>query len=102
MILGVLDIIVGAILCFASGSPFTGNGFVLFFTIIFFLKGLWSFLSSVSAGFFFDIMGILDLLSAILLLLSYIGIAHVFLLFIGIIMVFKGLYSIAIGFPTAH
>ncbi len=97
IVLGVLDIIVGVLLGLATGNPFIGSGIIFAFGVIWVLKGLFSLLSSISSGFYFDVMGIMDLFTGVFLLLSTNGIVFWFFLHLGILMVLKGLYSFVMG-----
>ena len=97
VVLGALDIIVGVLLGIATGNPFLGSGFIFAFGVIWVLKGLFSVLSSVASGFYFDVMGVMDLVTGLFLLLSTNGIVFWFFLHLGILMVLKGLYSFIIG-----
>jgi len=97
VILGILDIIVGVVLGLATGNPFLGSSIVFGFGIIWILKGLFSIFSSMASGFYFDILGVMDLFTGIFLLLATNGIVFGFFLYLGILMVLKGLYSFVMG-----
>lgn len=96
-VLGVLDVLIGTLLWMSSGNPFTTNAVVLIFAVIWMLKGAWSILSSASVGWFFDYMGIPDLLAGMFLLFSYFGMSFGFFFYLAIIMLAKGLWSFLMG-----
>ncbi len=97
VVLGFLDLIIGTILVVSQFYTLAGNSIVLFFAVIALLKGIYSTLTAAGSGFYFDILGWFDLISAVLLFLVHIGIIFNFFLYIGIIMIIKALYSIAMG-----
>ena len=96
-VLGILDIVIGGALWWASGGGLGGATIVIFLGAIWFLKGLWSILSAASAGFFFDILGVFDLVSGLFLSLAYFGLGFDFFIYMAILMVLKGLYSFIMG-----
>ncbi len=96
-ILGFLDLIGGALLGLSGLFPYTGSGFVFTIGIIFLIKGLVSYISAAANGFFMDFMGLLDIVAAILLMLTTWGIVVFFFPYIGILLILKGLYSVVIG-----
>ena len=95
--LGVLDMIAGGVLMF--GSSLTGSGYLLFLAILFFLKAIYSVLTALAGGFLFDVLGWLDLLSALFLLFLYWGFSFGGIFFwVGVLMLIKGIYSFVIAF----
>lgn len=96
-ILGVLDLIAGALLGFSGMFTYAGSGFVMVIGIILLIKGIGSYLAAAANAFFFDFMGILDIVSAIMLILATFGFVVFFFPYFGIFMVIKGVYSIAMG-----
>ena len=96
-ILGVLDILGGVLLAIAGFIPYTGSGFILTLGVVFIIKGIISYLAAAAKGFFFDLMGVLDLIAGIMLVLA----THDFILFffpyIGILLIIKGVYSFVMG-----
>ncbi|MBL7160791.1 MAG: hypothetical protein ISS93_03000 [Candidatus Aenigmarchaeota archaeon] len=98
-ILGILDMIAGIIIVFGGGLA--GNTYLMYFTLIIFLKALYSIGTALAAGFPFDILGWVDLLAAIMLLLTFWGIPLGIFAWIGALIAIKGIYSFVIGF-MAH
>lgn len=96
-VLGVLDLIIGALLIVSPGGGLAGNGIVFIFAIIALLKGVYSVLAAGGGGFFFDVLGWLDLVAGFFLLLAQWEIVYGFFLYVGILMVLKALYSIVVG-----
>ncbi len=101
-ILGVLDIIFGAVLAAATFAGLAGNGWVMIFGIVAIIKGIYSVLTAAGAGFYFDVLGWLDMAVGFMLLLVHWGIVFPFFLYIGIILVLKGLYSFFVGLIGAQ
>jgi len=96
-LLGVLDIILGAALAASVLADFAGNGWILVFGLLAIIKGIYSVLTAAGAGFFLDVLGWLDLAVGILLLLVNWGIVFPFFLYVGILLILKGIYSFFVG-----
>ena len=93
VILGIVDVIAGAILAFFGLPAFPGNGFVMGLAILVLVKGVLSYLMACANNFYFDVMGMLDMAAGLLLLLLFYGIGLFFFPWVGILMVIKGIYS---------
>ena len=96
-ILGVLDIIFGAVLAASTFADLAGSGWVFLFGIIALLKGIYSVVTAAGAGFYFDVLGWIDLAVGVFLLLVNWNIVLPFFLYIGILVILKGLYSFFVG-----
>ena len=94
---GILDIIGGGAIALTALTTLHGNNIVFFFAVIFLFKGIWSILAAAMSGFYFDILGIIDLLASLLLFLINAGFQFGFFFYIGIILMLKGFYSVVIG-----
>ncbi len=92
LILGLIDIIAGIflILNVSAGVAFTLG-------IIMALKGLWSIIASAAAGFYFEFPGIFDFIGGIFLFLVSQGVFFEFFLYIGLLLLLKGIYSLIIS-----
>lgn len=101
-LLGILDIILGAALAASTFADLSGSGWILAFGIIAILKGIYSVLTAAGAGFFLDVLGWLDLIVGILLLLVNWGIVFPFFVYVGILLILKGLYSFFVGFVSGE
>lgn len=97
MILGLLDLLLGFTLALSGIIDFTGNSLIFFLFIIAILKGVYSILTAAGAGFYFDLLGVFDLVAGIFLYLVFTGMHFHFFLYIGIIVILKGVYSILFG-----
>jgi hypothetical protein len=60
-------------------------------------KGIFSLLSSIGIGYYFDWMGIIDMITGIMLLLLMWGFYFNFIQTIGIVASLKGLYCLLRG-----
>lgn len=98
ILLGIIDIVVGAFLASSGAFQFKGFGLIFILAIISILKGLYSVLAGMGAGFYMDIMGWLDLVGGLMLLLAFWGIHFYFFFYFGIFLILKGLYSAMMGF----
>jgi hypothetical protein len=97
VVLGILDLVIGALLVISPGGGLAGSGIVFIFAVIAIIKGIYSVLAGAGAGFYFDFLGWLDLFAGFLLLLAQWGTVFGFFLYAGILMVAKALYSIFAG-----
>ena len=95
LILGVLDLIAGAALALSGFVPLTAIGLIFAVGIIVTIKGAISYLAAAGAGFYFDFLGILDVLSGIFLILAFYGVGLGFAVWFGLAMILKALWSIA-------
>jgi hypothetical protein len=96
-VLGIIDVIVGIILAFGGMPVFQGNGIVFAFAILIILKGIWSWINNLTAGFKLDFMGVLDIVTGIFLLFISAGFFLFFFVYFGVMEIIKGVYSFAIG-----
>ena len=94
LILGILDLIAGAALAVSGFFPLTAVGLIFAVGLIVTIKGVLSYIMAAGNGFYFDVLGILDLISGIFLLFSFYGIAWGIFLWFGIAMILKALWSI--------
>jgi hypothetical protein len=95
LILGILDLIAGAALAISGFVPLTAVGLILGIGIIVTLKGVISYLAAAGNGFYFDLLGILDMISGVFLILAFYGTSMGFFLWFGVAMILKALWSIA-------
>jgi len=61
--------------------------------VFLFIKGLASVIGSLASGYYYDWMGYVDVISAIVLYLISAGITHQIFYFLGMVMMIKGIYS---------
>jgi len=101
-ILGILDIIFGAVLAASTFADLGGNGWVFIFGIMAILKGLYSVITAAGAGFYLDILGWLDLIVGDFLLFVNWNVVFPFFLYAGILLILKGLYSFFVGLIAAQ
>jgi len=95
--LGLIDLLFGIILAVSGLVDFSGSSLVFFLFILAFIKGVYSILTATAAGFYFDLLGMFDLLSGVFLFLVFSGIQFHFFVYLGIIVILKGIYSILFG-----
>ncbi|MBI4175573.1 MAG: hypothetical protein HY518_00060 [Candidatus Aenigmarchaeota archaeon] len=99
-LLGILDMFAGVLLMAGKVAPLTENGLVFLIGILFVLKGAWSMLAAMAAGFFFDFLGIVDIFAGLFLLLAVWNLYFDFFLYMGIVVMLKGLYSFFAGWVS--
>jgi len=88
LILSAVDVVAGGFLL--VNAPVFAN----YFAFIFLIKGLFSFLSSWSMRYFFDWMGIVDIVVGVVFGLMSFGLFFGFYSTVGWIVLLKGIYSI--------
>lgn len=84
IILSLIDIAVGVSLMFPNFLGF-------YLGIIVLLKGISSIIGSFASGFFFEIMGAIDLIAGLMLIFGF------FIPWFWIIPMLKGIYSLIVG-----
>jgi len=95
-ILGIIDLIAGIALALTGFVPLAASGLILAIGVILALKGGISYLAAAGAGFYFDVLGVLDLLSGIFLILAFYGTVLGFFVWFGVAMILKALWSIVV------
>lgn len=88
IILSALDILTGSSMLYNISFLF---GYLIYLNLA---KGIWSVITSFAAGYYFDWMGIMDVIAGGIILLWMKGIILSFFPTIGVIMIAKGIYSI--------
>lgn len=96
LLFGIFDIMVGVAGITASLIPLQGNSFIFTIGLLGIIKGIYSILAGVLSGFYFDLLGLLDLVLGIFLLLAFYNLMFGWVIYLGILMVIKGLYSVVI------
>jgi len=96
IILSILDVFSGLILL-TYGSFTILHGFIGYMAAYSFFKGAISFLSSIGMGYYFDWMGIIDVITGFVLLLLMWGFSFGFIPTIGVVATLKGMYSLLRG-----
>jgi hypothetical protein len=97
-VLGILDIIAGGVMALGGIAGAAESIYLLYFTAIFFLKALYSIGTALAEGFFFDVLGWLDLMAAVSLLFLYWQISFGLFFWLGMLMIIKGVYSLVVAF----
>ncbi len=88
-ILGIIDIVIGITILIFPNVTFLK--FLIFFALV---KGIVSLLGSIAAGFWFDVMGALDILAALTLIGIFNGWYFFVYPIVGVGMIIKGIISI--------
>jgi len=102
IVFAVIDLIVGIALAASPYFDFAGNTIIFYLAIIAIIKGVYSIVASLAAGFMYDIIGFIDLLTGIFLWLTTMGLVHHVFLYLGIIIILKGLYSFVVGLVSQN
>ena len=96
LLLGILDLLAGAALAVSGLVPMQASSFVLWVGIFVLLKGVYSYLAAVLNEFWFDILGIIDIIVGILLFSVYFGIVFPLFFWIGLLLILKAFWSIGV------
>lgn len=93
-LLGILEIFAGVIVYF---HYFPILEFFLWLGLIYTLKGAWSIVSSVAYSYWYDWMGVLDLLAGLVMILIFYGNIFSFFWIVGLAHIMKGLYTVVVS-----
>jgi uncharacterized membrane protein HdeD (DUF308 family) len=93
MLLSAIDLFAGISIT-ASGF-FMTFGFVRYLGYICIIKGIASLIGSLASRYYFDWMGIIDVIAGIVILLMKSGVSYSFFHIFGIVVIVKGIYSFA-------
>ncbi|RLJ08668.1 MAG: hypothetical protein DRP13_02215 [Candidatus Aenigmatarchaeota archaeon] len=96
LLFGIFDLIAGVAGMIVPFISAQGNTFILAIGVLAIIKGLYSYLAGALAGFYFDILGLLDLITGILLVLSFYNLVFGWMFYFGLILTLKGVYTIVI------
>ena len=88
----LVDIIGGLILISSFVSIF--KILLFYFGWIIFVKGAWTLFNSFRTHFYFDYLGLIDVICGATMLLLFFGWSLSFLWFFGILILIKGIWSI--------
>ena len=89
VILGLLDVMAGILLFFESTAP---GSYVTWVGFLVLLKAAYSIVTSIASKFYFDIFGMIDIITAFLMLTAF------SVPFFWLMPFLKGIYSIFVGF----
>jgi len=89
VILSLIDLVVGI-------NLITGllSSIFVYLAFMILIKGIISFIGSIGSGYMFDWMGVLDTIVGVSMVLSTMGIAIPFLVYLGYTITLKALYCI--------
>jgi uncharacterized membrane protein HdeD (DUF308 family) len=91
LVLSIVDILAGATIVFNISTLAT---YMMYYCLI---KGIWSLISNIAAKYYFDWMGVIDLLAGVTLFLISINTATWIFQVLGFLVVIKGLYSLILS-----
>jgi hypothetical protein len=86
--ISIIDFLAAILLFFSLTGDFT---FVI--SLILLSKGIWSMMSSIASGFYYDLLGFIDFLGAILLLIMNFGTPVSFSWVIGALIAAKAIWA---------
>jgi hypothetical protein len=94
--LGILDAVTGFILMLGPWIPLGGNGILFTLGVIILLKGIITWLMAAASRFFFDPLGILDIIAGACCLIEVSGFHLSVFAWIGFFLLVKGAYCVFI------
>jgi hypothetical protein len=86
--LGILDAVAGVCLFF----PSLAGSLLLYIAFYALAKGIFSLMISIGSGYYGDWMGVADVVTGSLLMLTFFGFSYDFFRYVGILQIAKGLY----------
>ena len=89
-ILAIVDVLSGILIIF---HPAFLSNLLLYLGLICLAKGGWSLIAALTSKFYFDFLGLLDLVSGVFLILLYYKFTLPLLTVIGIMIILKGVWS---------
>ena len=96
-VLGIIDIIAGAALALGGFFSYVNNFMIGLLALILILKGIWSVGLAAANHFYFDLIGLLDLASGILLVVATFGFFMDLFSMVGIALILEGIYTVVVG-----
>ena len=97
IVLSLIDLIAGLVLLLCEMFSYADSYFVGILGVVIMLKGLWSIATAATSNFYFDIAGMLDVVSGIFIILTTFSIFVHFFVYAGIALILKGAYSMIMG-----
>ncbi len=92
MFLSAMDVLAGVSIIYPS-LPIFGSLFYFYLALFHLAKGGWSVLTAAGSGFYFDIPGIIDVLSGFVMFIMYSEISFSFFWVVGAVLLLKGVWS---------
>jgi uncharacterized membrane protein HdeD (DUF308 family) len=93
-LIGIIDIISGIIIFFSRTLNLTSNSIIAFLTFFYFCLGIWSLATNAIRRNFLDWRGMVDIMSAICLILIFYGSYYEIFRILGTMIVIKGILGI--------
>ena len=87
---GVLDIITGLMVHYSLSFSFSNFSIVIFLSFFYLSLGIWSVITNVLKGNYYDWRGVVDVINGVSLFLVYSGNIFDLLRLIGIMIIIKG------------
>ena len=91
--LSVIDLL-GAVLILNGPKTFLIGSFIIYFAYMLLIKGLLSVTSSISSNYYFDWLGVTDVIAGIVLILLSYNVSFDFFQIIGYWVLFKACYCL--------
>ena len=96
LLLGVLDFLAGLSLAVSGIVPMHASAFVLWVGVLVLLKGVYSYLAAVMNDFWFDVLGIIDIIVGIMMFSVYFGLVFPLFFWIGLVLILKAFWSVGV------
>lgn len=90
IIISILDFLAAILIFLGSASSI----FLLSVAMLLLVKGVWTIFSSISSGFYFEVLGAIDFIAALVLVVIYFGGSAPFFWVIGLILLAKAIYTV--------
>ena len=101
-LVGVLDIIAGALIYLSRNYDFGSNLAILFLSFFYFCLAIWTLGINIKRKNYLEWKGIIDIISAVCLFLVFSGSVYEFFGAIGIVIVIKGILGLFLITTSEH
>ena len=93
LFLSLLDVLAGLAIIY-PGSFFFAEIILFYFALFQGGKGIWTVLTSFASGFYFELLGAIDVISGVALFAIYSGISFNLFWILGAVVLIKGAYGL--------
>ena len=101
-LVGVLDIIIGALIYLSRNYNFASNPVIIFLSLFYFCLAIWTLGINIKRKNYLEWKGIIDTVSAVCLFLIFSGSVFEVFRAIGIVIIIKGILGLFLITTTEH
>ena len=101
-LVGILDIIAGVLIYLSRNYDFGSNPVMIFLSFFYFCLGVWTLGINIKRRNYLEWKGIIDIVSAVILLSIFSGSVYEFFGVIGIVIIIKGILGLFLITTSQH